>query len=915
MTQEFVIEKNINQLVEQQFPEFFRTDGPVFVEFVKQYYKWLEGVSDKAVLIEGVKVDVEAKQTSVTLHLGLTADFNDYFAAGDKIAIWDEDDDYRIYTIDTVETTEITLTTDNYFSGTELAIGTVINAPNALYHSRRLFDYDDVDNTVNEFIVYFKEKYLKDIQFETQTNTKQLVKHALDIYRSKGTERAADLMFRLVFGVDASFYYPSSDIFKTSDGTWYVPTYLELSLNENSDKFINKQVTGLTSGATAFADSLIRRTVKGKLVDVLYVSSINGNFITGEVINTSDGVLNNSEAPRLVGSLTELEIDVDGVSESYRIGDIVDIESTYGEQAKGRVTAVSNITGIVNFEVPNSGYAYTANADVYISKKVLVLSNVVANQTASYFGLFETVYQPMSNITYISANNSFTAGDNVTTYYANNTVKGTGIIFSVTESNSTSGTLLVGRNSGNLNASRIYTTANAIMANISVHADATASGNVIAYSNSVILTTSNLNGTFIKGETLYQVDASNIAFSSAVLNNYVTGVGSNGTIKAYNLENAILTSNIIYGSESGASAQVEYVSVNMGIIDITNNFRSDAGNRIYGNNLGTTANVTGIGVGSGASFTLSNTLNYSETVSLNTDLITPYLNINLNSTTYGFPGNTSANISWAIANALSFSTLEIGRPARIMNINKGQGYSLAPMVLVFEPLTYIYRKYETVELQVDQNAFYVGELVTQDSVDSRGLVVATNATAGTITVENLRFYSNNFFALSTNSLSYLVGEESGGSANVTGIVETTVGSTFDFMGGNFSVDASTQSGNGAVTAIKIIDSGFGFLDEEQVIFSKEGLLDGTATAVLQTNGKSLGRYKQKGGFLSDQKKLYDGYYYQDFSYEIRSSVPLTKYEDMLKKILHVAGTKYFGAYVKTSELNVELTPESIITVS
>ena len=38
----FGIEKTISNFVESQFPQFYLTEGPNFVLFVKAYYEWLE---------------------------------------------------------------------------------------------------------------------------------------------------------------------------------------------------------------------------------------------------------------------------------------------------------------------------------------------------------------------------------------------------------------------------------------------------------------------------------------------------------------------------------------------------------------------------------------------------------------------------------------------------------------------------------------------------------------------------------------------------------------------------------------------------------------------------------------------------------------------------------------------------------
>ena len=36
------IEKKISNLIEKQFPAYYRENGPVLVSFIVEYYKWLE---------------------------------------------------------------------------------------------------------------------------------------------------------------------------------------------------------------------------------------------------------------------------------------------------------------------------------------------------------------------------------------------------------------------------------------------------------------------------------------------------------------------------------------------------------------------------------------------------------------------------------------------------------------------------------------------------------------------------------------------------------------------------------------------------------------------------------------------------------------------------------------------------------
>jgi len=153
-----------------------------------------------------------------------------------------------------------------------------------LYHARRLPTYRDIDETTDEFIVQFKEKYLKNIQFDTATNKKLLVKNSLDLYRAKGTERAVDLFFKLVYGTSAEVRYPAEKIFRLSDGVYEKPEYLEIGYSIYNIDYVGKQVVGQLSGAKAFVEKYIRRRAGKGYVNLLYISGRQGEFKNGEVI-------------------------------------------------------------------------------------------------------------------------------------------------------------------------------------------------------------------------------------------------------------------------------------------------------------------------------------------------------------------------------------------------------------------------------------------------------------------------------------------------------------------------------------------------------------------------------------------------------------------------------------------------------
>ena len=87
-------------------------------------------------------------------------------------------------------------------------------------------------------------------------------------------------------------------------------------------------------------------------------------------------------------------------------------------------------------------------------------------------------------------------------------------------------------------------------------------------------------------------------------------------------------------------------------------------------------------------------------------------------------------------------------------------------------------------------------------------------------------------------------------------------------------------------------SGFRLLFDEQIelYYPRVDILkpsDGKWNAATQ-------KWLSNDGFLSDTKYLQDSYYYQSFSYVIKTGQGLSSWRDYVKKILHPAGFRFFG---------------------
>lgn len=911
-----IIEKSISSIIKTQFPSYYQEEGSTFIQFVTEYYKWLESKTysrDEYFCDKKSTISIKSGNNIV---LGFGTLFLDSYKNNDKIGICkdDQNDEYEIYTIKQVaNNTYLTLTNDKLpnFSSSKAKHGTVSLHANPLFYARRFFEIKDIDETLNEFIIYFKEKYLKNIQFDTITQTKKMVKNSLDLYRSKGTERSVDLLFKIVFGVPAKIYYPGQDLFKLSDGQWYQPKYLEVSINEDLPKFVGKQIKGLNSGATAFVESVVRKTIRGKLIDVLYISAIKGIFETNEKINTYDDLLNTNLCPIVIGSLTEILIDILGTGEGFVKGDIVDVISNNGKNAKARVNETIDTTGFINFLLIDGGYGYSANAKVLISEKMISLANVVIdanNLTNEYFTLFDNMTQPYAFLNFENANGTFSNGNMIYTYwYGNSTVTGTGKVIDVDYTSNTEGKLTVSLISGNLNATGtnngIYTTANVVGANLSVvngYFDMTATANVIGTTGEYELAVSGINGNFVKDEEIFQLNIFGNKIANGSFTDLKNVVVSNGVIKISNCQGVFKSSVLVRGKTSNITATVQSVGLTIGVKDITNPLKDYAGNYVtFGQSL-SKAVITDLSSGAYANSAISSLLSYPETITGYFDFILELKDVALNADSWGFLENPAANLTSGevIGEILQYSSVPIGSITSLVSVNPGEGYSVAPLVKIFEPITYHYRLPDRQKITITNatSSFVAGEIITQTSSNARGFVTSSNSS--TVYIKNFRFYQNNYIQVSNSSSNTLIrGTDSGATAKVS-VVEPS--ELYDYMGFDAQVQTYLRNSTGGIYKISVIDSGYGYLDGEVITLQKENLISGTGLTQLLTSGIGSGYYRKSGGFLSSEKRIFDAYYWQEYSYEIRSSVTLNRYFDMLRKVLHVSGTKLFGAIIFSS---------------
>ena len=182
-------------------------------------------------------------------------------------------------------------------------------------------------------------------------------------------------------------------------------------------------------------------------------------------------------------------------------------------------------------------------------------------------------------------------------------------------------------------------------------------------------------------------------------------------------------------------------------------------------------------------------------------------------------------------------------------------------------------------------------------VTAIGKVKVANSTQLSVRRQSLQDFSANGDSI--------IGKSSGATSNASIV---TIDTTSGFAGVNANVSANVVTANGTVSALSVITSGYGYVEGEILEFTSTSNSQhvGSVRSTIGAKGAGAGFYSSTRGFLSEDKYIQDGNYYQTFSYEINSSIDVSKYYDMVKAVVHTAGTALHGKVIKKSTIETAL---------
>ena len=313
----------ISNLINSQVPDFVLEDHPLFLDFVKAYYQLmesaelslsnigdpdhlvLEGSTGSTIILDGTNTYKDDGEDRILLEDTSYGDFINgetitgaTSGATATVLVEDIDGGARLF-----------VSHNNKFEEGELITGSSSGAQatldkyraNPIQNIQQLLDYADVDKTISGFLNKFRNSFLTSIPetLHSDIQKKQIIKNVKSLYKAKGTKRASEIFFKLLFNEPAEIRYPKDEIWRASDGKWdyrKILRCLELGTSDASTLVgqtitqANDPTDATVNEATAIVEDVYRFLIGGVTVTELVLGddSVSGTFVAGQTITGID---------------------------------------------------------------------------------------------------------------------------------------------------------------------------------------------------------------------------------------------------------------------------------------------------------------------------------------------------------------------------------------------------------------------------------------------------------------------------------------------------------------------------------------------------------------------------------------------------------------------------------------------------
>jgi hypothetical protein len=354
-------------------------------------------------------------------------------------------------------------------------------------------------------------------------------------------------------------------------------------------------------------------------------------------------------------------------------------------------------------------------------------------------------------------------------------------------------------------------------------------------------------------------------------------------------------------------------------------------------------------------------LSNAQTVTIVTDIIEDFLNVPIDAANFNdfsltpFSGANTVNLSTDLNEAFAPQTFEIGTISGLKSINPGSSYQSDVFILVKETLFSRTNIRNQILNIIPTNVnFFIGDIITQQrqfttfegdpiAITVRGRIVGISGNNLFITPLTLQQFISSEVQI-INSVPTIVPIPIFKEGINIPVTVTSISTDFAprQLGFNAEIRGDVTLSTGKITDVELVDSGFGYIKGERVLIlntdKQDRLLnslseaqsnteieeiqgeldriglngDAFGIAMVNNQGKTEGRWVSFESHINQEKVIQDSFFYQDYSYEIQTSVSPIIFEETYRNLVHPSGLKLFSKFAKIETINNDIDIERLL---
>jgi hypothetical protein len=234
-------------------------------------------------------------------------------------------------------------------------------------NTRNLSSYRDIDETLDAFIVHFKNELNYNGFYTAPENDRVILKKIKEIYTAKGSEESYRLLFRLLFNKDIEIYYPYKSVLRSSDGKWNQDNSIFIVPKSGDINQIVSKTIRVMSEKNRITYVVVKKIKK--INDSLYEVFIENNKYLNNITTTST-IEYNGFVGTISPTLGTYEVINPGLS--FKVGESLTVSTN---TKKGVINATIKVDKIdaqggikrISFIKFGTGYSYDFYANIQSS--------------------------------------------------------------------------------------------------------------------------------------------------------------------------------------------------------------------------------------------------------------------------------------------------------------------------------------------------------------------------------------------------------------------------------------------------------------------------------------------------------------------------------------------------------------------